>query len=141
MSEIEITEDNRLLILTGKLCPYCGSKTNFTDSKKIYQGVSYGMVYVCWPCNAYVGVHIGTKRALGRLANSELRIWKKEAHAWFDPLWKKKVSKGVSKYEARNAAYTWLSENLGIIKEFTHIGMFDVSQCKQVVELCKKHYK
>ena len=30
---------------------------------------------------AYVGVHKGTDKPLGRLANAELRYWKKRAHA------------------------------------------------------------
>ena len=31
------------------------------------------MIYICKPCDAYVGVHKGTDKALGRLANKELR--------------------------------------------------------------------
>ena len=36
-------------------------------------GVDYGMIYYCPQCGAYVGVHKGTDRAKGRLANAELR--------------------------------------------------------------------
>ncbi len=55
-------------ILSGKICPYCGNRTEYVDSSVIY-GRSYGMIYLCWDCMAYVGVHKGTDRALGRLAN------------------------------------------------------------------------
>jgi len=38
---------------------------------------------------------------------------------------------------SRNEAYEWLCEQLGMSREETHIGMFDETQCKQVVELCQ----
>ena len=72
-------------------CPYCGSAVELKDSAVVYHGRSYGPIYLCsrWPeCDAYVGVHKGTERPLGRLANAELREWKKRAHAAIDDLWK-----------------------------------------------------
>lgn len=125
-------------VMAGKVCPYCSSSTQYIDSAEIY-GRSYGMVYICRPCDAYVGVHRGTDDALGRLANRELREWKKAAHAHFDPLWRKKMSQGIEKNVARTSAYGWLSQQLGIDRDLTHIGMMDVEQCKAVVELCKKY--
>ena len=64
-------------------CDYCGRETEYVDSKVIY-GKSYGKIYLCRNCMAYVGVHKGTDKPLGRLANAELRNWKKAAHAVFD---------------------------------------------------------
>lgn len=64
------------LILTGKICPYCGQPTEYVDSAALYHGISYGMIYLCRKCDAYVGVHRGTDKALGRLANRSLREWK-----------------------------------------------------------------
>lgn len=37
----------------------------------------------------------------------------------------------------RNKSYLWLSNQLNIPHEVCHIGMFDVEDCKRVVELCK----
>lgn len=76
-------------------CDYCGRRAEFVDSKVIY-GKSYGMIYLCRCCPgyAYVGVHKGTDRPLGRLADMELRELKKLAHAAFDPLWKEGRFKG-----------------------------------------------
>ena len=113
-------------------CDYCGRRAEYVDSKIIY-GKSYGMIYLCRNCMAYVGVHKGTSKPLGRLANAELRHWKKLAHAFFDPLWKFGRFKG-----RRNDAYGWLSKKRGLPIEKTHIGMFDVQQCRQVVEICRK---
>lgn len=124
------------LIFTGQICPYCGKNTEFVDSEEVY-GKSYGMIYLCRDCKAWVGVHKGTKNALGRLANSELRDAKKEAHFYFDKLWKAKIESGVRKKVARGKAYKWLSQQLGISKEETHIGWFDVSQCIEVVKICR----
>lgn len=122
--------------INGKTCPYCGAKTEYIDSKAFY-AKSYGMVYACLPCNAWVGVHKGTDKALGRLANEELREWKKAAHASFDPLWKKLVQHGIQKNIARKACYTWLSNALNIPFGNTHIGMFDVKECKKTCDAIK----
>ena len=94
---------------------------------------SFGMIYLCPRCGAYVGVHKGSDKPLGRLANSELRNWKKAAHAAFDPLWKYGPYRG-----RRNEAYRWLSEKMGTPIEFTHIGMFDVDQCRKVVRIMRE---
>lgn len=123
----------------GNTCPYCSRRTKYVDSAVVY-GKSYGKIYYCAPCQAWVGVHKGTSKALGRLANAELREWKKEAHKYFDPLWQKKIQQGSKKHDARRLAYKWLSEQMSIPIRETHIGMFDVDQCKQVVEICKPYY-
>lgn len=122
-------------IITGKVCPYCGKPTEFVDSSVIY-GRSYGMIYLCRDCRTYVGVHKGTDQALGCLANAELRKAKKEAHFYFDQIAKTNlINKIWKKYipntSNRNKAYLWLSIQV------CHIGMFDVENCKRVVELCK----
>lgn len=118
-------------IMKGKECPYCGSVTAFVDSSVIY-GKSYGMIYLCKPCDAYVGVHKGSTIALGRLANYELREAKKRAHLSFDPLWKNGM------FKSRRAAYSWLAKEMNLSEHMTHIGMFNVEQCNQVVNLCKE---
>ena len=111
-------------------CPYCGEKAVFVDSSEVYHGRSYGMIYLCRPCLAYVGVHKGTDRPKGRLADAELRKWKIAAHASFDPLWQRGEFK-----RRRNDAYAWLSEKMGLPREKTHIGMFDVEQCQRVIQI------
>jgi len=132
-------------INTGLICPYCGNKSVYTDSSVIY-GTSYGMIYLCSPCQAYVGVHKGDEthpqKALGRLANKELREAKKEAHFYFDKIAKTSLintiwTEYVPKVSNRNKAYLWLSNQMGIERELCHIGMMDVEQCKKVVEICK----
>lgn len=110
-------------------CPYCGRKAEYVDSAEIY-GKSYGMAYLCRPCDAYVGVHDGTDTPLGRLANRELRRWRNRAHAAFDPLWQQGPYR-----RRRNDAYAWLAGKMGLTKEETHIAMFDVEQCKQVIQI------
>jgi len=129
---MEITDRHRK-ILKGLICPYCGCDSEYVDSSCIY-GKSYGMIYLCAKCDAYCGVHVGTDKALGRLANKELRYWKKQAHLYFDVLWK-------SGKMRRSKAYWWLSNELGIRKKYTHIGMFSVETCKRVVELSKEKIK
>lgn len=114
------------------ICNYCGRKAELVDSKEIY-GTSYGKMYLCRRCNAYVGCHKGTDRPLGRLADAELRYWKKAAHAVFDPLWRQGRFRGK-----RKAAYEWLAEQMELPVEQTHIGMFDIAQCKQAIKIVQE---
>jgi hypothetical protein len=132
-------------------CPYCGGNAPLDDTKKIYSGRDFGLAYICenYPaCDAYVGIHKETLRPLGRLANKELRHWKIKAHNYFDELWKRKLIKRkkqkgqkYKKLYGRNAGYKWLSEQLGIEKNYCHIGMFDVDMCKKVVAVCEQFIK
>jgi ssDNA-binding Zn-finger/Zn-ribbon topoisomerase 1 len=72
-------------------CPYCGDQAILRDSAIVYHGRSYGLIWLCsnYPtCDAYVGVHEGTKKPFGRMSNAELREWKKRAHEVLDELWK-----------------------------------------------------
>jgi hypothetical protein len=120
-------------------CPYCGNPAILTDSAEVYSGHSYRMIWLCRPCDAYVGTHRNSKNhePLGRLANAELRAWKVKAHAAFDPLWRTKMRReNCTKQEARQAGYRWLAKQLSITVEECHIGCFDVEMCRRVVEIC-----
>lgn len=123
---MDISEEQKQ-IFKGKICPYCKKPSILTDSSVIY-GKSYGMIYLCKPCDAYAGVHKGTVEALGRLANAELRKLKKQAHAAFDPIWQTNLM-------TRSEAYKCLSRGLGTPIEYTHIGMFGEDTCRKVIEL------
>ena len=115
------------------ICLYCGKDAELIDSIEIYKVRSYGMAWLCRPCKAWVGTHKNSLEhaPLGRLANAELRYWKKRAHIAFDPLWK---SDGLS----RNGAYSLLAAEMGIAREQMHIGMFDVNECKAAGAACER---
>lgn len=109
------------------------------------------MAWICenYPvCDAYVGVHKGTDKPLGRLADDALRKAKREAHKYFDNLWQRKLIKRrkergpeYKKFYARGSGYKWLATQMGLESKDCHIGMFDVEQCNRVVEICKPYYK
>ena len=124
----------------GKTCPYCEASTDYTDSKVVY-GKSYGMIYLCVRCMADVGVHKGTDKALGRVADKELRDAKILAHKYFDGLCSLKTQLGSKLGKARRDGYKWLSKEMKLESSDTHIGMFDVDQCNEVVDLCKPYVK
>lgn len=114
-------------------CPYCFKPAELVTGKEVYPhrpDLAERKFYECRPCKAYVGVHMGTTKPLGRLANAELRAAKQAAHAAFDPTWKGKLPK----QGARKAAYREMADRFGIKGEL-HIGDMDVDQCRRVVEL------
>lgn len=126
-------------------CAYCGRPAEFVTGDKVYPGrgdLWTKRFWQCAPCQAWVGCHDGTDVPLGRLANAALRQAKMEAHAVFDPLWRAKIAKtGMRKGQARAKAYAWLSQQLGIPPEKTHIGMFDEETCKRVKMVCWPHFE
>ena len=89
-----------------------------------------------WYCDqghpaAWVGIHPGTRRSLGELADQITRYWRGRAHADFDPIWQ-------SKKLTRTEAYAILAELMQLSKSECHIGCFDYRKCKQVIELSAK---
>lgn len=112
-----------------EICEYCGGKVIFTDSAVLY-GKSYGMIYLCANCNASVGVHKGTQKPLGTLANAVLKLKRKETHRVFDAIWK---TEGIN----RSDAYGWLAGQMGLPKYRTHIAYFNIEQCEQVLRICR----
>jgi hypothetical protein len=98
-----------------KTCRYCQQPARLLkcgDTGYPYRR-DYGSTWTCVPCQAWVGCHPGTEKSLGGLANSELRAAKMDAHAAFDPLWRRKMERdGCSQSKARKAGYRWLAEQL-----------------------------
>lgn len=116
------------------ICRYCGSPVVYTSNAEIY-GREYGngKCYLCRNCRAFVGVHTGTDTPLGTLANDELRQYRKTAHYWFDQIWRKPL-----RITTRYKAYGWLAEQLGISREYTHIGMFEKEECEETIRLSQE---
>jgi hypothetical protein len=108
------------------ICPYCQKPAKLIDSAAVYNGRSYGLIWDCRPCDAYVGVHKGTENALGALADKETRRARMQAHAAFDPLWKRE---GMS----RRGAYGLMQAVMGMTAEEAHISRMTVEQCRRLI--------
>ena len=123
------------------ICNYCREPAELITGMVLYPhrpDLADVTIWRCDKCDAHVGTHRDSDNVpLGRLANAELRGWKRRAHGAFDPLWKRKMEKeGCSKTQARKAGYKWLADQLEIEVKKCHIGMFDVDMCKKVVGVC-----
>ena len=128
------------------VCPYCSREARLVDSAAIYPH-SYGPIYLCKPCDAYVGVHPGTEKPLGTLANRPLRVARMKTHAVLDPLWKEAYRlypkldlKGMATVRriARSRTYAWLAQELGISTDECHVGMFSQAMCVLAQMACKE---
>ena len=121
-------------VFNAEICPYCKSETRVTSQLEIYNRSYNDRKVICcknYPeCDSYVGTHSdGT--TLGRLADKSLRGGKSEAHKYFDIIW-------TSKLLTRTEAYEWMSKELEIPFEYTHIGMFGLKTCRKVQLLSKE---
>jgi len=114
------------------ICQYCQQEAVFMTTEQFY-GRDYGTnMWVCRPCNAYVGTHKRTDVPLGTLANKELREWRKKAHAVVDPLWR-------GRRKSRTQVYSWIQHVMKMTKEEAHIGMMDVEDCKRLIQFAEQH--
>lgn len=109
-------------------CTYCEGQAELISSTRVYGGRDYGMLWACLKCQAWVGVHKGSTKPLGILANAELRTLKMRVHQVFDRLWK-------SGTVSRTKAYKWLAEQMQIPPNKCHIGMFNDVMCKRALEV------
>lgn len=116
-----------------KICRYCGGKIILTTARTIY-GKGSDPIYLCTMCNAYVGCYKGSKIPMGKPANAVLRLKRQETHRIFDSFWQQQ---GWS----RSAAYRWLAQNLHLPEKEAHIGMMEMDECEQVIQLCRKQQK
>jgi len=108
-------------------CPDCGGYMVLKDSR-------YGVFYGCvnWPdCKAAHGAHKATGESLGKPANKETKEMRIMAHEAFDSQWEGTPIK-------RNEAYKILAQKMDIPGKECHIGLFDIDQCKKVIEICLK---
>lgn len=107
-------------------CPYCQGIPELKDSIIIYQK-SYGNIWICPLCKAYVGCHKGGTVPKGSLCNSEIRQLRRMAHALFDPLWKNKEM-------SRGAAYRRMAEYLNVDIDDAHISQINKEQLHKLIK-------
>lgn len=111
------------------ICDYCGKPAPLVDSTIVY-GKSYGKIYYCARCGAWVSCYKNSDRPSGRLADAELRKCRKIAYAALRDF---RRNSRKDKKQARK----WLSKRLHIPCAETRIGLFDVEQCRRMIALCK----
>ncbi len=108
-------------------CPYCKRPTELIDSKEYYSnGKSYGMMYICRPCDATIGCHGKGTKPLGSPAKPVLRELRKCCHVIFDKQWKYGPLN-------RESAYFELARTMGISTDSAHIGMFREEHCLEML--------
>ena len=112
-------------------CQHCKNEAEWVSNAEVYgkpYGTSY-MIWLCRPCDAFVGCHNNTKTPKGRfLAKQDLREARKRAHAVIDPLWQSK------KYK-RKTVHIRLKEAFG--KE-VHVGDTEtVEECEEIIKTAR----
>ena len=127
-------------------CIHCEQKCRLTTGKEVYPhrpDLHFKQIWVCDPCNARVGCHGETDKALGFAANAELRNARIKLHNdRLDKLWKHadqlncyapedKKSLRKIRSRARRRVYHFLSVQMGLSPDQTHTGMFNLEQCRE----------
>jgi len=123
-------------------CQYCHREAALTTGAEVYPRhphLAEKKVWMCRPCEAWVGCHEGTDRPLGQLGDGKLRAAREAGHRAFDPLWQHMWHvNGGDKIDARNIAYGWLAEQLGIVPADCRFAGFSYEQCLKATLLCRE---
>jgi len=125
---VSLSRDCWRFFINKMKCPYCNKPAKWVENKEIY-GQNYGksfMVWLCKPCDAFVGCHNNTKKPKGTMATPDTRSARKDAHSLFDVFWK-------SGYMSRKKAYKMLNDYFG---HEVHIGESDEKKCSEIRDFC-----
>lgn len=116
-------------------CPYCWRRADLVDSMAVYKTRSFGPIWICVRCEAWVGCHRNSKdyAPLGRLADGTLRRLKMEVHAFLDPWWRDLP--GGARAKKRKTIYALLGAELGLEAEACHVGEMDDALCERAIDL------
>lgn len=131
--------DPRELLELSVRCPYCGDLSELILGSQLFPHIDncrYDYFYRCRPCRAFIGCIPGTKTPKGRLANPELRKAKKAARQAFNAIAYNKELQGASRYMAYKSSYDWLSNRLGLPREFCNFDLMTLEQCWKAAEVC-----
>ena len=115
-------------------CATCPNPCRLTDGAEVYphrHDLADKKIWVCDHCNARVGCHPGTDRALGTAADYETRNARMATHALLDPFWKN------NKQIKRGDVYRYLAARLGIEQDDCHVGMFSAWQCYKANDILR----
>jgi hypothetical protein len=128
-------------------CPLCAKLALLVTGAAIYPhrpDLAHKYFWQCAPCDAYVGTHDGTQQSLGTPANKELRRARNILHKQMvDPLWQNEPYSGAYDHpqddkraikkiqrSAMGHVYRFLAHKLELPVPDTHIGMFNLDQCR-----------
>lgn len=121
-----------MIITKPKHCNLCGGDVIYTSNAVIY-GKEYGSgrCYLCTECGAYVGTHRPyPERAMGILANKEMRAKKRECHDVFDKMW--------SNGKERSRLYKKLAKEMNMKLEDCHFGYMDIQDLEMALYFIKR---
>lgn len=119
----------------------CGRVAELVTGEAVYPhrpDLFHLRFYRCVPCDARVGVHRNDDKArpLGPLAGPRLRALRIEAHDLFDEFWIHYETRGERR-RARERAYVWLADQLGIHRDECHIGYTNEAECQAIIDFLR----
>lgn len=135
------------LLNVEQTCPYCGSKVIYMTGNKFmeitekysdevnnfpaYMENADMLVCSSYPyCNSYCIPSLNQEgNFVGKVANKELRKKRQLAHYSINIIWKTRIM-------SRRCCYYWLSRQMRIRLEKTHISLFSSKQCDKAIAIC-----
>lgn len=129
-------------VTSRPVCPYCNQPANLVYGSQVYGNrsppeIARLRIWSCKGCRAHTRCHPNSLRPMGTLAREDLRKARQEAHKALDSLWTCRPRYKERK-AARQETYLWLQQAMGLTESECHIGLFNIEQCRRVIELCEE---
>lgn len=128
-----------MIDLYPKTCNLCGGQVEYISNERVY-GRKYGsgFCYHCTACGSYVGTHRNQPRkAMGILADAQMRTWKMRCHERFDSFWRKHKRSAFR----RSNLYIRLAGEMRIKVSDCHFGYFNLEQLQIAYKIMEKWEK
>ncbi|AOM40538.1 zinc-finger-containing protein [Xenorhabdus hominickii] len=114
-------------------CQCCRNHVTIAHHTEVFGEIRsrWPWLYVCWSCDARVGMHPETNIPLGYLADKPTREARRKGKQVFDRM------RAFRNWE-RTDAYRWLAWQLGISFNRCHFGWFDTDMCEKAEHICRE---
>lgn len=108
-----------------RLCPLCVSKATIANNE-----------YVC-SCGHSEPVHIHT----GRAQKEYIKHLRKQAHLYFDIIWRAKKALYPQVKGARTMAYKWLAKTIKMKPINCHFRTMPINKILEAINVCAPYYE
>ncbi|WP_258087493.1 DUF3268 family zinc-finger domain-containing protein, partial [Xenorhabdus bovienii] len=114
-------------------CRHCRSHVKIAHHTEVFGEIRghWPWLYICWSCDARVGMHPDTNIPLGTLADMPTRRARQSGKEKFEQM------RTFRNWE-RTDAYRWLAWQLGISFNRCHFGWFDTDMCNKAANICRE---
>lgn len=122
-------------------CRYCGGPAQLSTGRQIYPTkplLAHLKLWVCLPCDAWVGCYEDSDRPRGPLADKKLRVARENLHDEMEPICRLMMEQRGGDIESvRQKMLGWLVAQLNLPPDMAAVSRIEYEDCIRALVLCK----